>query len=395
MSDPPENLRGTARTNTRPNTDKPSDQTNMPTSKPQNPNQSQTQPQPSLASRIQSSATGLARSAFASDPSAAQTLAGVTSGKAGGGTVSGSSTGSASQDLSAGSGISSGAGSRAGTQGRHEGFREHTGAGTPSISGLTLEEFEQQDIGLDLAGQNQGEGNENAFQIPHEEYSAQSSGSLQSDSGSWKGKARAQDPVQAEYTNAWERANETAKPAGAESDGAAVAALLSDTSFDAGFGLTDPSDPHALETDIDPYAPPPPLTKEELEFLDSFRRQENMGTDMSPITAVQQNTALSLVPDIATFLRKNDAAAYVKEKGRSVSHPAVMLLEDVLASLPGASDWAGVQENYHEEVWGYLRSDLEAAKEEIEEGRDQDDYENDGPAVRRLKMILKHMKDIP
>lgn len=386
MSDPPENLRGTARTNTRPNTDTSPDQTNAPT--PQNQTQASPPTQPSLASRIQSSATGLARSAFSADPRAAQTLAGATDGKAGAGTASGSTTGSASQDLGSSSGTSSG--SRVGTQGRHEGFREHRGA-TQSASlssGLTLEEFEtQQGFGLDLADQGEG----HAFKIPNEQDSAQPTESLQSDSGSWKGKARAQDPIQAEYTTAWERANVTTKPAeSAESDGAAVAALLSDTSFDAGFGLADLNDPNALETDIDPHAPPSPLTKEEREFLDAFRRQP---PGLTPTEASKQNTALSLVPDIDTFLRQIDASAYARTRPRPRPYQRIVSLEELLHGLPGASEWAEVQEHYHEGVWGYLRPDLEAAKEEIEDAQDRDDYENDGPAVRRLKMILEHMKN--
>ena len=54
-----------------------------------------------------------------------------------------------------------------------------------------------------------------------------------------------------------------------------------------------------------------------------------------------------------------------------------------------------VQERYVDDVWGYLEPVLEAAKEEIEDG---DKFEGtghedgDGPAVRRLKMILVHMK---
>ena len=69
------------------------------------------------------------------------------------------------------------------------------------------------------------------------------------------------------------------------------------------------------------------------------------------------------------------------------------LRDAVLANLPGAGDWIGVQERYHDEVWGYLQPVLEEAKAEIEEkGVEGLGHGEDGPAVRRLKMILMHMK---
>jgi hypothetical protein len=43
------------------------------------------------------------------------------------------------------------------------------------------------------------------------------------------------------------------------------------------------------------------------------------------------------------------------------------LRDVVLTNLPGAGDWIGVQERYHDEVWGYLQPVLEEARAEIEE----------------------------
>ena len=68
-----------------------------------------------------------------------------------------------------------------------------------------------------------------------------------------------------------------------------------------------------------------------------------------------------------------------------------------MAELPGSNEWVEVQARYHDEVWGYLRPALEAAKTEIEEKKDGDaaegqGHDGDGPAVRRLKMILRHME---
>jgi len=71
------------------------------------------------------------------------------------------------------------------------------------------------------------------------------------------------------------------------------------------------------------------------------------------------------------------------------------LRDRVLAELPGSNEWVEVQGRYHDEVWGYLRPALEAAREEIEQkkgGSDGEGHDGDGPAVRRLKMILRHME---
>jgi hypothetical protein len=91
---------------------------------------------------------------------------------------------------------------------------------------------------------------------------------------------------------------------------------------------------------------------------------------------------MSLIPDIDTFIAQDSSTSDLG------------LRDSVLERLPGAGDWVGVQERYHDEVWGYLRPALEAAKTEMEGGGDGDgDGEGrEGPAVRRLRMILKHMK---
>lgn len=92
-------------------------------------------------------------------------------------------------------------------------------------------------------------------------------------------------------------------------------------------------------------------------------------------------TGASLVPDIDSFLSQEGRAGTGME--------ATALRDAVLTRLPGASDWVGVQERYHDEVWGFLQPVLEAAREEIENG---EGGAVEGPAVRRLKMVLMHMK---
>jgi hypothetical protein len=54
-----------------------------------------------------------------------------------------------------------------------------------------------------------------------------------------------------------------------------------------------------------------------------------------------------------------------------------------------------VDERYNDEVWGYLRPAVEAAAVEIQQQKEENTVregdDGDGPAVKRLKMILRHM----
>lgn len=146
--------------------------------------------------------------------------------------------------------------------------------------------------------------------------------------------------------------------------------------------------------DLDLEAELAPLSDEEVKMLESFRRDMGIGIGMGSGSGFDNRTipqgsvplsSVSLVPDIDAFLNEHDPGARTG---------AVSLRDRVLSELPGSNEWVGVQERYHDEVWGYLRPALEAAREEIEEkekGVEGEGHDGDGPAVRRLKMILKHM----
>lgn len=413
MSDTPENMRGTRTTHTRDtdttNNTNTAAQTQANANAPAN--QSFTQSastvndhtQPSLARRVQNSATGLARTAFqGASSNAAQTLSGATNGKSGT-FPSASSAGYASQDVLGSGALSASPGQSARGSSAGEAFRsgqDTTGSsqtqGGFEIPALSEEEF-QNAYGSGALGAEQGLEDVSASAGVNTQSSRES---LQSSTtGNWKGKQRAQDPRQMEYTTAWERANTNTHPEQTEAaqhmnpaDGAAVVSLLSDTSFDANFGGAYGEQDAYPGADLDPDAAPPPLTAEEIKMLESFRRQ--IAQEESGVLPSQAPlSSFSLVPDIDTFLRENDPAASAPatkqmDLGRSTSTP---LRDAVLSQLPGAEDWVGVHERYHDEVWGYLRPALEAAQKEIEEKNEMGD-DGDGPAVRRLKMILKHMK---
>lgn len=390
MPDDSENMRGTRDSARRPNPDDPATITDPKAPAPSKPANTDEHGTPSLASRIQSSAAGLARSALpgAGPPSdAARTLAGATQGKAAGPSALASmgSGNLASRDIAArGLGVGAGAGSAYSGPGVAESFRSETSAtaGGFEIPALSEEAFQRLGAYSDEASLQRDTG----YGTVHRDTSLSD---LQGETGNWKGKQRAHDPMQVDYSSAWERADNPGAQAHTyepqASDGAEVVSLLADTSFDPDFGGTE-------DLDLDMAAAPPPLTAAEIKMLDSFRRQIG-DSDSNPQIHQPGLSSLSLVPDIDTFLQQNDPSAFTQ--GTSTSAASGMTLRDsVLEYLPGAEDWVTVHERYHDEVWGYLRPALEAAKAEIEEkGPDaQEGDENDGPAVRRLKMILKHMR---
>ncbi|CRG91661.1 hypothetical protein PISL3812_08711 [Talaromyces islandicus] len=166
-----------------------------------------------------------------------------------------------------------------------------------------------------------------------------------------------------------------------DQDGAAVVSLLSDPSFEPSFA----DDNDFYEDDAD-TAVPAPLTADEMRILDSFRRQQQQSSTATPHSTPNTITPHSLIPDIDTFLAENDSLGL-----RATSDAA--LRDVVLHNLPGAEDWMAVNDRYQDEVWGYLRPALEAASKEIEESNERDsEPAREGPAVRRLKMILRHMQ---
>jgi len=306
-------------------------------------------PQPSLASRVQSSAAGLAR-AFQGSTDAAQTLASATEGKAAGPSRAGAGAGAAQGHIS-GSFAPRASGARAPAT---SSFRSSDNASESTIPALNEEDFQFQ------------------FQHPLDTDTDTSPRTyeIQNETGSWKGKQRAQDPVQ-HYNTAWDRAQQPhpkTQYTPSANDGSEVVTLLSDPSFDPN------TDPYT-EPDLE-IAEPAPLTPAEIEALESFRKA--VGSESVPREQGQKLSGSSLVPDIDAFLADSGGMSDLSVR------------DSVLQYLPGASDWVGVQERYHDEVWGYLRPALEAAKVEMEEGNGQEGGV-EGPAVRRLRMILKHM----
>ncbi|CAG7924476.1 unnamed protein product [Penicillium olsonii] len=282
-------------------------------------------PTPSLANRIQSSATGLAKSTFKPGSDLNNTLSSTNS-----------KSGPSAQSSNAGTSIDSLSGPTSSVGPKQESFRS-------SNSAIPDEEFDFQ----------------HAPQLDEEDALHDTKGKGRLDSWNTNyasSQSQSQSQFQPHPQNQNQNHNHNQNP----EDGAAVVDLLSAPSTE--------EDPATIpETDLDPA--PLPLSASEREALDSFRLSSH-GPRL---------TSASLVPDIDTFLSQG----YNESQGQGQGQA---LRDEVLARLPGAGDWVGVQERYHEEVWGFLGPVLEAARTEIEQGKSEE-----GPAVRRLKMILGHM----
>lgn len=322
---------------------------------------------PSLATRIQNSASGLAKNVFSapgSSADSAQLLAG--SGKAGHSSSHSALAAAAQQYTDSSTTSASSSTGNSSLPAAAETFRSSstTQQGGFQLPPLSEDEFQRTYGAESLVGDNGS-------------FIAGLSADETTSKGKGKGKARdtSTDLLSSDPTNPItpEQRFLPDRPSLLPSDGDAVVSLLSDQTFDPEFPPTADEPAELVETELLPMQ----LTTEEKQMIESFRR-------FTPPISSGNNTltSRSLVPDIGDFL----------DTLPSESHSDVATLRDtVLTGLPGAADWLSVEDRYHDEVWGYLRPTLEAAAKELESNKESGSTE-EGPAVRRLKMILRHMQ---
>ncbi|KAL4798321.1 hypothetical protein BDV19DRAFT_357593 [Aspergillus venezuelensis] len=329
----------------------------------------------SLASRIHKSASGLAKNAFLSSaPSGdAQWLSNST-GKAAPSSSSSSSALAAAEQYGQSVGPSSSSSRNRTIHDSTETFRSRPVAQTGgfNLPGLAEDEF-QTTYGGELS---------------------ETISDIDEGPGKGKGKSSASNPVSRSTESASESKSglETQPPTLNPSDGSGVVSILTDQTFDPEFppGANEPEE--YLETDFSQLSPH--LAPNEIQMIESFRRQlppapQSTRSEHSGNSEHPQLNSLSLVPDIGSFLDNFHATPAADP---STAH-ATSLRDELLTSLPGAAEWISVEEKYHDEVWGYLQPTLEAAAREIEEKKDSPSTSvEDGPAVRRLKMVLRHMQ---
>ncbi|RAL07284.1 uncharacterized protein BO97DRAFT_409152 [Aspergillus homomorphus CBS 101889] len=330
---------------------------------------------PSLASRIQSSASGLAKHVFSSSgpPSAetAQLLAG--SGKAGPSSTSSQSALAAAQQYHETTHSSSSRTADRAYSAQSEPFRSSSTAhaGGFELPGLTEEEFQL------TFGEGSLDG-DNGMYLAAAAPSAAELSSVDVD----KGKGR-WTPSSHQGGEGILFRDSRGRTSALSSDGAAVVSLLSDQTFDPNFPPSADEPAETIETELLSSLQ---LSPAEIQMIESFRRMLPPSSTTHSTTAPNPTNPRSLVPDISDFLDSVPSTA---------NTDAVDLRDAVLTGLPGAADWLTVEERYHDEVWGYLQPTLEAAAQEMQardNGSQGGQGADEGPAVRRLKMILRHMQ---
>ncbi|KAL2003931.1 hypothetical protein VTN02DRAFT_1627 [Thermoascus thermophilus] len=356
------------------------------------------QPSSSMASRIQDSASSLLRNAI-SGPGGHGLAADLSQSLANGskagpsasrGSWAGSSSAAAdtfhSHSTGAGRSVSSSAGEGAELSTRPESFRSGaTAQGGFELDQLAQEDFERGHVDdhLDTTRPDledvKGKGKRRETPFPDRDPTLQAGEDLSNFHAAWEGAAH-----HATTTAQSSSIPQITEPSLEPTDGAAVVSLLSDPSFQPDLL------PSSADEDLD-LDPVPPLTPAEIEIINSFRRHPANQQPAETAPQPHRLTARSLIPDIDTFLAQD---SLFPPAAGAINTTA--LRDTVLSHLPGAEDWMAVEDRYHDEVWGFLRPTLEAAKKEIDEKKRNEQQgghpARDGPAVRRLRMILRHMQ---
>lgn len=149
-------------------------------------------------------------------------------------------------------------------------------------------------------------------------------------------------------------------------DGSAVVELLSDSSFQPAFSFESARDDDQLYT----------ILAEEIGVAHEFNML--LATSMSLGEQCTDGAFETAVSQLPNQRNANDNQPF--RNGQPVPFARMKTFFDEI-------------ENYHEDVWGFLRPYVAAARLEIVERRGRDDGDiSDGPAVRRLGMMLGHLR---
>ena len=377
---------------------------------------SATPSQPTHASRIQTSATGLLNNALSSNASGSTgndisaTFAAGLSGKGGGGGGSSAGAGSGGRGVSlAREGVSTGGfrPSQSIRSNGHEygyGHGDHaTGPGTGSSTSAVRDEFKHFEQNNTLDGGSSNESNNTAdlsflrqlsSELEQETVSAPISPaewdqgllrSSRSSSNTGKGKARettTQDSsdVTPFLERAWEQQQQQQQKQSnaaldSNTDGHAVTSLLSDPSFqpldfDDNLDLDDDD----ISSQPNPYLAPAPSTQQQ-------QQQQQ-----------QQINPLSLIPGLSDHLLSTSP-----HEPTLTEQEISSLSETLDLSLSAADEpWLPLDAAYHDAVYGnWIEPYVVAAREEVRESETKGgniDGAGPGPAVRRLGLVLGHLR---
>ena len=151
-----------------------------------------------------------------------------------------------------------------------------------------------------------------------------------------------------------------------DGDGAAVVALLLDPTFAAD---EEPRITMALETDG--------TEGQKIKRMQSRKREES-------IDVLHTSKSFSLIPDFGPPSKLFPASLATQRDNYRKQH----CLE------PGPGDvqsWIDILDRYHDEVWGDMLPLVQESRQELKMANEKKTCLQNGPAIRRLKMILQHL----
>ena len=257
-----------------------------------------------------------------------------------------------------------------------------TGTGEPSLAFRSSSHYEQvtSDLGEPLR-LNRNDGKFSRFhgqvtfdeflagpnEFGHESRFAQDGHSLSSDqqSGFSLGIARKNLP-RVQEGETW-KLQENENFADQNNDGAAVVALLSDPAF-----AVDEEHSSILNSKSDRG-----------ERRNYERPQRGKGLAKRSDTS-RPPISLDLVPDFGAPWNLGHASL-VTEKG-------IQERGHFLESRSGdIQPWIDILDRYHDEVWGDMLPLVQEARKELKAASESQTCHQDGPAIRRLRMVLQHL----
>lgn len=154
---------------------------------------------------------------------------------------------------------------------------------------------------------------------------------------------------------------------GQDSDGAAVVALLSDPAY-----VMDEEPSSTLRPETDGA---------------QGRSQERLQTWeglAGSVAILHPSGPLNLVPDFGTPRNPSDAVS----KDRKRFHEREHFMGSELGEI---QPWIDILDSYQDEVWGEMLPLVKEAREELKAVNEKQTLPRDGPAIRRLTMVLQHL----
>lgn len=164
----------------------------------------------------------------------------------------------------------------------------------------------------------------------------------------------------------WETQDENQDFTHEDNDGIAVVALLSDPAF------TMDEEPNST---LD-------MEKARGEEQNFERLQRRKGPARF-VDALRSSNHLDLVPDFRAPWDLSNASLATQKGIHERGHLLFSKLGDV-------QPWIDI-DRYHDEVWGDMLPLVHEAREELKAANENQSCLQDGPAIRRLKMVLQHL----